>query len=97
MVNKLLGLVDNEAPSVSLPRDDVSKTIGLNLVKDGVQLEREGNRDTSASAVGLLFDLGLIHVLGVVVVVVNDEVTVVLLGCLSWLLGLPPALGTWLL
>jgi hypothetical protein len=97
MVNKLLRLVDNEAPSMALPRDDVGKAIGLNLVKDSVQLERKGNRNTSASAVGLLFDLRLVHVLGVVVVVVNDKVTVVLLGSLAGLLGLSAALGTGLL
>ena len=97
MVDKLLWLVNDEASSVCLPRDDMAEAISFNLIQDSVKLQGEGNGDTSSSAVGFLFDVVLIRVVGVIVIVVNDEMAIVLLGSLAWLLWLPPALGAGLL
>ena len=81
-----------------LPRNDVSETISFYLIKNSMEFHGEGNRDTSATAVRFI-TIGyvvFVRVVGVIVVVVNNKVSVVLLGCLAWLLGLSPALGTGL-
>jgi hypothetical protein len=83
------------------PGDNVSKAIGFDLLQDGVELDRKGQRDsTAATLVGIfLLDNNLIafvKVKGVIVVVVDDKVTFVLLGSLSRLLGLATTLGAGL-
>jgi hypothetical protein len=97
MVDKLLWLVDHEAAAMCLPRDHMTKAISFHLIKDSMQLEGEGNGDTSAAAVGFIFFVILIRVVRVIVIIMNHKVTIVLLGGFARLLGLPPALGTWLL
>jgi len=76
VIDEFLGLVNHEAASVRLPRDDVSKAVGFNAVEHLVELDGEGRDDTS---LGLVLDFRGIDggVSGVVVVVVLDHVGMV--------------------
>lgn len=69
LLRELLGLVDDEAPAVGAPRDDVRVPVPLDLVQDGVQLEREGDRHPSPAAPLV----GVVVVRGVVVVVLEGR------------------------
>jgi hypothetical protein len=97
MVHELLWLVNNEAASVRLPGDNRGQTVGLDLIQHSVELQGEGNRDSSTTAVGLFLNVVLVGIIRMVVVIVHNEVTIVLLGGLAWLLWLPTTLGAGLL
>jgi hypothetical protein len=101
MINKLLWIVNYKAASMGHPRDNVRETISFNLVQDGMKLDRKGNGDSSAAAlVGIFLRrcfFGFVGITSVIVVIVNNKVTVVHLGCLSRLLGLAATLGAGLL
>jgi hypothetical protein len=73
--HELLGLVDDEAPSVGLPRDDVFVSVRDHLLKHVVQLQWKRYRHASACRCVLL----IIHtvIVGMVVVIVlNDDMRV---------------------
>jgi hypothetical protein len=97
MIHKLLWLVDNKASAMGLPRDNVAKTISLHLVKHSMQLEGESDGDTTTAAVWLIIIVILVSIIRMIVIIMNDKVTIVLLGRLARLLGLSPALGPWFL
>ena len=96
MIHELLGVVNEEAASVRLPRDDVRQTIAFHLVEHGVQLDGEGHRDASAAAVLLVLEIVLrIHfgIVRMIVVVVHHEVAFMVFGRLARLLRLAAAFG----
>lgn len=53
VLDKFLGLVYDEAPTVGLPRQDVGEAIGLNFVKHVMQLDGKRRDD---AALGLVLD-----------------------------------------
>ena len=84
--------MNDKAPSVRLPRDYMRKTVDFDLVENGMKLVGERNGDTSAAAF-VLFLYGVIPIIRVIVIIVNNKVPVVHLRSLSRLLGLAAALG----
>lgn len=93
MLDKLLGLVNDEATSMRLPRDDVSKSIGFYLVQYAVEFDREGDGNSALAAfpvVGLGFHL----IQRVIVIIVMHKVSIVHFCRLSRLLGLATTFGT---
>jgi hypothetical protein len=78
----------------------MTEAVGFHLVQDGMKLHREGHRDsTTAALIGifLVYFFVLISIISMIVVVVNNKVTVVQLGSLPRLLGLATTLGAGLL
>lgn len=89
MIDKLLGLVHNKAPTVWLPGNHVRMTILLNLIQHGMKFHGKGNRDASTTALGRLRRRYCeVAIARVVVIMMFHKVTVIVLGRLSWLLRL---------
>mmetsp|Transcript_38082 Transcript_38082/g.79177 ORF Transcript_38082/g.79177 Transcript_38082/m.79177 type:complete len:263 (-) Transcript_38082:137-925(-) len=100
IVYEFFGLVNDKATSMGLPGDDMCKSILFDLVEDSMKLQRKrhGNSSLAASMfiIVVFFAAASHHIFGIVgmiVVIVHDKVTVVHLGSLSWLLGLATTLG----
>ena len=91
MIDELLGLVNHEASSMRLSGDDIGVSISFHLVQNGVKLDGECHGDTSTAV--LLANIILVRVHGVVVVVVDNEMALVVLGSEARALGLATALG----
>lgn len=74
LLYKSLGLVHNEATSMTLPRDNIFKALRFSLFQHGVKPLREGNHDSSSGSsalrrVNVIFLVDPWGINGVVVVV----------------------------
>jgi hypothetical protein len=89
VIDKLLGLVNQKAPSMRLPRNDMRESIVLHLLENLMQALRERNGNSTPTAVMLIRKLRdgarvvLIDISGMIMVVVLDKVTIIELGCLA--------------
>ena len=89
--------MNEEASTVRLPGQNVAKPIPFNLSQHSVKLRRKGSgNSTSVSVIFLNRKVVFILIVRMIVVIMDNEVTIVLLGRLSWLLGLATTLGAGL-
>lgn len=97
MVYKFFGFVNNEATSMGAPRHNVGKSIFLNLIENSMELH--GKRYCYASSASTFCFLFIVFVgVGrVIVVVMDNEMTIVLLCRLAWLLWLSTTFWAFLL
>ena len=81
LLDKLIGFANNKTTSVRLPRNDIFKAIIVHLLQSLMQLEWKGQGHTASLTVRLLG--AQIDIVGVIVVVVLHEMTIVHLGRLG--------------
>ena len=75
--HKLFGLKNDKAPAVGLPSHDMRQTVGGNLRNQAVQDNGKGRRDAAlATPNGILG--GIVQFVGIVVIIVHNEMAFVL-------------------
>ena len=86
LFDKLLGFTDDKAAAMRLPRDDVRIVIFLHLFEDLVQLDGKRQCHTASLSLRRRFreiSTTSVFLMGVIVVVVLDEMSVMHLGRLA--------------
>lgn len=78
-LHKSFGLMNDKAPSVRLPRDNVRKALRFGLFQYQVQFERKGQEDTASFALEHR-GFGRCLYSGIIVIVMLHKVTGKLLG-----------------
>ena len=93
MIDKLLGVVNDEAPSMRLPRNDMTQAIRFDFVEDSMELKRKCYRDTAATSLVVVVRRTIARLVRMIVIIVDNKVSVVHFRSLSRLLGLAAAFG----